>query len=391
MSSRLMKPYIPMLALLSGCATLQDSFRSAPRPEPVADEAVREPSSLPTDANRSRQENLFEPRAKSPDYNFSCKELNELLAATQPSTVEEVLAGIRKARPKFLTQTTYVYQTLTNDDASTIYPRTVVFGGDAKTVLAFNGHPKQRGYERLETMCFDESESRFDFLDIVFPKEAPAPEALTDLTEEEKAAKYVTIPGGRGMRECKRCHETPSRPNWDVFALWPGIYGSVEDSIRNPVAGDQRPIYSEFEWKRWKLFARGRGAGRYRHTSQESARPNSDFTALLGYLNGRRIVGDLKRAGERFEPLKYEFAKALFCAPKAERRFFRQLNFSSSDGATFAVLPANAGSETREIFLSAYFDQMAKERRLLGVLKDFNLAQPFPKERFEELRAYYRS
>jgi hypothetical protein len=358
---------------------------------------------------------LFSVESKS-EYNLSCTEFFNLLKTSQPRTIEEALAAIHKVRPKFLNRAVFAYETrMAFDSATLLYPRIIAYGGDAKTILNFGGHPKQRFADRMEMVCFDDKEAKFDFYDVAFPLEEPpglpralassmpakmvptdvaalGPEASAALTPEEKKQNYTVIQNGRGVRTCANCHQSPSRPNWDTFALWPGVYGASSDVLRDRESPDTRNIYNSFEGSMWTRFqSMPAKAGRYRFVQQELARPNSDFTLKLSYLNGRRIVGELQRLGPQFETHKYEFAKALFCAPKAERKFFRQLTGDTSVGATFGILPFGADGSTREIFLSAYYDEMQKERRLGDTLSDFSIPNPLPKERFEELRKHYRA
>ncbi|MBX3023266.1 MAG: hypothetical protein KF799_16450 [Bdellovibrionales bacterium] len=370
--------------------------------------AARVPASLPLVPTNPPPKDLYASESQ-PEYNFSCTEFFALLESRQPSTIEEVLQAIQKTRPKFLTRTLFSYETrMAFDGASLLYPRSIVYGGDAKMVLNFGGHNKQRGHDRLQTMCFDDKEAKFTFFDIVFPKESPIipppPDASTTsnpeltalnsiaLTAEEKLKKYVVIQNGRGVRTCTNCHGQPARPNWDTFNTWPGFYGAADDALKNNEVFDARNYYNSFESKMWARFdSIPAKNGRYKYVSQELKRPNGDFTVQISYLNGRRIVGDLKRLGEPFQKLKYEFAQALMCTAKAERKFFSQISGDTSVGGTFGVLPSNADVTSKELFTMAYFDERQKEDRLGAVMSEFGLPNPLPRERFEDLRKYYRN
>jgi hypothetical protein len=243
----------------------------------------------------------------------------------------------------------------------------------------------------METMCFNDQESRFEFKEVVFPKEAASPEAISDLTAEEKLRPYAVIEG-RERRACTNCHQSPPRPIWNTSPLWPGFYGAVDDALTDPSRVDFKPVYQTFESANWEHFQKKvANTGRYQYVDQQSRHPNAEFTLRLSALNGQRIVGELKHLGTEFTPRRrYEFAKALFCAPKATRRSFRQIQGGGVEEATFAVLPENADAESKDIFLSNYYDEMQKERRLGAVLEPYGLPKPLPKERFEAVRAYYR-
>lgn len=363
---------------------------------PVSSSESRAPAALPV-VQLPPPADFYGTQA-TPEYNLSCEEFFTLLKSTQASTAEEVLRAIRRERPKFLDRVVYAYETrMPYDGASFLYPRIVAYGGTARTVLNFAGHKRQKFYDRVETMCFNEKEDQFEFFDVAFPKEEVAvregtPEATAALTSEEKLARSVVIPGGRGVRTCRNCHQSPSRPNWDTSPYWPGFYGASDDFLRDRLRSDPpRDIYNSFEEMRWKQFqSYPARQGRYQFVNQELARPNSDFTLKLSYLNGRRIVGDLKRRGAAFENLKWPFARALFCAPRAERRFFRQLTGDTNIQGTIPVLPASADAMSRDIFLSAYYDEVQRERRFGAILGTVDLRSPLPREKFQELRRYYR-
>jgi hypothetical protein len=335
---------------------------------------------------------LYQPESQ-PEYNMGCADFSKLMSSVQPSTVEELLTGIQLKQPKFLTRAVWAYETtMPFDDATMVFPRTVVYGGDAHLILNFGGRSRQRSYERLEAVCFDDAENKFNYFDVVFPKEAHSAEAISDLTEAERTMKSVMIAGGRGQRTCTNCHGESARPNWDSSPFWPGFYGAIDDSVKDPTRSDSRPTYQTFEYNFWKEFqAVPATRKRYALISQELARPNADFTLKLSYLNGRRIVQDLAHLGKEFEPHKYEFARALFCAPQAPRRTFTQLNGESSESMTLGVLPESTDAETKDIFLWSYYDQMQREKRLGEVLAKVGIPNPLPKEHFEELRAYYRN
>ena len=385
--------------LLGGCASIKtqttgrDDFAA-----PVASTAsiaVVKVADVPAVIARPRADvspgEIYAARPADPSTVLQCPELFATIEAAQPTTVEDALASLTKLRPKFFERTSYAYEAM-HDGAGTGYPRATVYGGDARTVLTFNGHPKQKGFERLQVMCFDDKQNAFEFREVVFPKDAASPESIADLTPAEAAQKFV-VTEGRGNRDCKQCHDQNARPIWDSAAVWPGVYGGVNDSLFDPKAPDVRPIYSELERLKWSVFqAQAAQKGRYRFTSNVSTRPNGDLTHQLSYLNGRRIVGDLHRLGPAFQPVRYAFANALWCAPRGDRLELKQSIGTGDENvdATFAVLPENADGETREIFLSAYYDQMGKEKRNLAVMKRYGLVQPLPKERFEELRSYYR-
>jgi|GEM_PF-2806690 len=274
--------------------------------------------------------------ALSADYNMSCGDFFSLLKEKKPTTVKGALDEVRRMRPKFMSQHTVAYDSKSLHGSSFENPRALVFGGDAKTVLSFNGHPDQAGYERIEMMCFNDESNTFDFRDVAFPAEAKNDSMLKDIPESKRKLPFV-ISGrhGDGNRKCTACHGSPARPNWHPYNLWPGICGTDADSYfenkRSPSQSQpssyprsKQPtsnltIKSNAETKGCDQFYNGTmSQGRYAallpyEYSGPQFDPNFQFGVLLTRLNGRRIVGDLGRKKPDISAVKYQLAEALFC------------------------------------------------------------------------------
>lgn len=111
---------------------------------------------------------------------------------------------------------TFVYDSRSpfKDSISPLHPRAILFSKDARTVLTFTSDPQKPGYDIVETMSFDDSKAKFTLEAFVL-----------------SAAK------GRGVRptsqqlDCARCHGADPRPIFDSYPLWPGFYGSIQDTF----------------------------------------------------------------------------------------------------------------------------------------------------------------
>lgn len=304
------------------------------------------------------RDSLYEAPKVSAELNLTCSELFGWMDSKNPASVEETLKLIQSRKPKYLTQTVFAYDSRSLQSSSYSNPRAIVFGGNAETILAFNGQQDQTGYERLEVACFNRSENSFEFHDVAFPKEAKSAEVLSDLTDTEKSQNFVRT-NGRAGRDCRQCHQSPSRPNWDAYPFWPGFYGAVDDSHtysdRAPMFPFY-PTYGEFEQPKWQAFYNNR-LNRYQYVSQDLRRGNLEFGMRLEFLNGKRIVGDLKRLGAPFEAKKYQFAKALFCSNQG-----KMLSLTNEDGRIVErnVLEENTDELTKALFLDIAMSQMPK-------------------------------
>lgn len=112
-----------------------------------------------------------------------------------------------------------VYRSRSLQEASFLHPRAIVFGKTGRFIMAFNGHEKQKGYNNLEIIQYDEPRRRWQFHEIVFnPGQKP---------------KFINNP-----KKCIECHQSPKRmsvdlrPNWEPYNFWPGVYGSVDKKLK---------------------------------------------------------------------------------------------------------------------------------------------------------------
>ena len=117
---------------------------------------------------------------------------------------------------------TFVYESRSTQGASPLSPRAILFNSDASFVLAFNGQPNQPGFDRMEIMDFDSRKRSLHFREVVF---------------ERGSAVFNESP-----TSCRKCHGQPAKPIWDSYALWPGVYGSVDDKL----IGKERENYIQF-------------------------------------------------------------------------------------------------------------------------------------------------
>lgn len=254
--------------------------------------------------------------------NLSCSQFFALLQNPTPvKKISDALSRIRKIKPGFLSRYTLAYGSRSLHESSFQFPRAIVFGENAKFILTFNGSPEQRGYERLEVMCFDESKKSFNFFDIAFPKEAKSLDVLEDLTPEEIRKPYVVSPpNGRpnSLRNCLACHQTPARPNWDSYPLWPGMYGSDDNQVFSSYLSPRMFVdLKDRERMAWLEFQQGNlNKGRYANLisdKNDDRTPNTELTEALTTLNAQRIAGDLRRLGPKFQTVAPAFNEILFC------------------------------------------------------------------------------
>jgi hypothetical protein len=176
--------------------------------------------------------------ASAEDYQpFTEARLQELLQKN-PATglpvdsISELVPLLpRELRENF----TFVYDSRSpfRSGISPEFPRVILFTNDARLVLTFIGDERQPGAELLETMAFDYESATFELHAYLLP----AGERKSWRPSAEEA-------------RCARCHGADARPIFDSYPLWPGYYGSVQDTFPHDRIGQK-------EAKNYAAFAAG--------------------------------------------------------------------------------------------------------------------------------------
>lgn len=149
---------------------------------------------------------------------FHYQDLEGLLAHKKPESIEALLAELPK---NYLRNATFIYHSYSLQAASYQNPRAILFGTDGELILTFNGHPEQSGFQNIEIMRWLREEAKFELRELSFPSGGGTP----SMSEANPA-------------RCLQCHASAPKPFgepkpiWDMYPFWPGVYGSVEDTIR---------------------------------------------------------------------------------------------------------------------------------------------------------------
>ena len=231
---------------------------------------------------------------------FSLRELDALIAQS-PVTNAPVtsLAELVPLLPDELRQNfTFVYQSRSPFAASITpdRPRVILFSEDASFIATFIGDPNAAGHDVVETLTFDEAQARF------VPGVRVLPAAAKD-------SAGITTDG------CAQCHGQDTRPIYDSYPLWPGFYGSVQDTFPKNLPASTREyedyvrflrteakkgVYAALRWvkgsrvspftppEEFKVDVLSSSVDRLRYE------PNTRFGMALGDLNRMRIYRKLK-------------------------------------------------------------------------------------------------
>ncbi len=158
-------------------------------------------------------------------------DFQKILIDKKIQSVERALPELVAAYPKFFRFRTMLYNSLSLQESSFTEPRVIVFGAEAKFILAFNGNQNMRGGMGFETVEYSPSSQSFLFRAVVF-KYPGFDRAKIHLEPGEIALEndqlLISTPN---PKVCQACHGTVTRPIWGTYFFWPGAYGSDDDHL----------------------------------------------------------------------------------------------------------------------------------------------------------------
>ena len=165
--------------------------------------------------------------------------------------------------------------------ASAEFPRVILFGRTAATVLAFNGAPTQAGYDTLEGYEFNPASKRFEFFEIDF-KDPAGPR----FSETNPAV-------------CLTCHGANPRPILGHSAFeWDQAFGATGDEVWD----FERPAFMKFMTSRagnarYRVLEPPAGPavspyndGKCGSQCEARFRPNLRLSLFLGARNAERVA-----------------------------------------------------------------------------------------------------
>lgn len=231
-----------------------------------------------------------------PADGFDFEELQKILQEKKFSKLDDLLDDLNQNQPDFMSRYTLVYDSKSLHESSKEFPRAIVYGENGKFIISFNGHPKQKGYDLLEVVQFNDKSKRFEFREIQF----------NDLGHLEPNESFRISSVNGPDNKCLQCHSN-SRPIWESYPIWPGVYGADDDDpIGKSLRGPALLPPSKKVSLDWQNFAsKGLNKGRYSslkpmglfgYQSSLGKRPNTELSVLLGNYNSKRIARILKES-----------------------------------------------------------------------------------------------
>jgi hypothetical protein len=245
---------------------------------------------------------------------FTFEDLKDLIEGKEIDSIDNLLPLLPET---MRSNYSLMYESKSIQPASFASPRVIMFGKEAKLVLAYNGDPNlskfsgaKNPFYGLEAIQWRDDSKRFDFYRINFPP--PGSQDRNVLFSERNPA------------SCLGCHQSDPRPNWEHYPIWPGAYGSESDNMSFADEDPDRKELKEFK----KFLESSHESPRYKHLSNLDtrfdvsnnnipSRPNTILGAHLTQLNNQRIVRLMQQLPE-YTYLKFAIA-AIF---SLERKSF---------------------------------------------------------------------
>lgn len=255
--------------------------------------------------------------AHAPAFAFGIDELQAMIQADKPSSVEQVIARLPE---EYKENYTLGYDSQSLQGSSHDNPRAILFGETAQFILTFNGDSAQAYYDTIEAMQYRTDSESFELYSMEFSGEG------------------VRV-SGPNPPICATCHGSPAHPIWSSYEYgeretrhWPGFYGSSHDA---PVlVPEEKQAFERFRVKARKhsrysqlvmskpgapWFPYGVGPGQHR------LRPNDRLGNLLARWHARQIAARINRGDFLHQHARIAQAWLLQCPDTSEEPFRRRV------------------------------------------------------------------
>ena len=235
---------------------------------------------------------------------LSYEALVDMVQTRHLRSVDELLGQPELSR-SFMRGFTSVFRSQSIQHADPQNPRIILYGEDAKLILAFTcaggdcvGQPGPvQGGDRLEIIQWREASKSFELRDIAFPEGATGGGDAT-FSEPNPA-------------RCLACHEASDpRPNFEPYNQWPGMYGGMDDGAQpgRLVDGESRDDLDRFlqtaqqrpRYRRLTEIAAGYNyvydyGGVHEVEPRTDKNHNIDFNEAVYFLNDARMTDRIRK------------------------------------------------------------------------------------------------
>lgn len=207
----------------------------------------------------------FEAGASEPGF---IKSLENLILHKNLTTIEAV---VRELPDDLRSQFTLVHSGRALLESSPEYPAVILFGKDAKNLLAFNGHSSQRGYSSLDVLSFDKVRGEYIPARFFFSPDKQTLNSANSPRRLGQSSVYLE----QSPSVCMSCHGPKHHPIFESsYPEWDGFYGSSRDHLYGYEGRTEGNSYKEF-------LAKGFFLPRY----QSLLFPDLRFSKVSPYLD----------------------------------------------------------------------------------------------------------
>lgn len=179
-------------------------------------------------------------RAENGEY----ADVDELLAALPAFQKSSFVLMARSASPQ---------------TADLEHPRVIMYGPDARLIIAVSTLPEDPRYQTVEMMELDEETGAFDLAAVTF------------------AEGGVTV---QPASDCTSCHGQQPRPIWAEYPSWPGAFGSEHEELPDEERASLQTMRAD-EGHRFRHFREYLNDD-YQLTERDYYFPNTSFNMELG-------------------------------------------------------------------------------------------------------------
>ena len=206
---------------------------------------------------------------------LSADRIESFLQGQASPTVEGFLAALPASMKE---NYVLMHESRSLQRATPLLPRQIMFGSDARFLLAVSGIPEDPRYNELEFAEFEPATGRYHFGVISFPANGTP-----------KVTKDVAF--------CQNCHGATPHPIWEPYPDWKGAYGddrgAIEGSLKQDFASflasaPTSPHYQHLTLRKTNDYSTFLLPTRY------YPYPNTDFNHELGSTMALGTVARLK-------------------------------------------------------------------------------------------------
>ncbi len=156
---------------------------------------------------RRGEDDTFEVKKPKSKSSFTLDSVKSLLGSGKAKTLDDIIQSMPAS---YLQNFALVYESKSDKNANSLAPRVLNFGEDATFITAYGSGKGAK--DELHMIAFEPTDSSFHFYRI--------------RDEKNGQLKLETDPA-----DCKSCHAGASRPTWNTYSVWPGVYFGLHDNL----------------------------------------------------------------------------------------------------------------------------------------------------------------